>query len=58
MPSASCLDFAKAFDRVDHTILLTKLKNMGISGKVLCWMHDFLTGRKHVVRVDGWLAVK
>ena len=50
------LDFAKAFDRVDHTILLTKLKSMGISGKVLCWIHDFLTGRKHVVRVDGQLS--
>ena len=29
-------DFAKAFDKVEHAILLTKLKNMRISRKVLC----------------------
>ena len=47
------LDFAKAFDRVDHSLLLAKLKNVGGSGKVLCGIHDFLTGRKQVVRVNG-----
>ena len=28
------LDFAKAFDKVNHNILLSKIKNMGIGGKV------------------------
>ena len=28
------LDFAKAFDKVDHNILLSKIRNMGIGGKV------------------------
>ena len=27
------LDFSKAYDRVDHTILIAKLNGMGISGK-------------------------
>ena len=50
------LEFAKDFDAVDHVILLTKLKNMRISGKVSCWIHDFLTGRKQVVRVNVQLS--
>ena len=49
------LDFAKAFDKVDHAILLTKLNKMGISWKVLCWIHDYLTGRKQVVCVNRQL---
>ena len=31
------LDFAKAFDRVHHKILLNKLCNFGISGSLLEW---------------------
>ena len=50
------LDFTKTFDKVDHSILLTELKNMGISGKVLRWIHNFLTGRKQVVHVNGLLS--
>ena len=30
---ASFLDLAKAFDSLDHTILMTKLYEMGIKGK-------------------------
>ncbi|CAL4160822.1 unnamed protein product, partial [Meganyctiphanes norvegica] len=38
------LDFAKAFDKVDHDILCHKLKKLGITGKVGIWIKDFLTG--------------
>ena len=37
------IDFAKAFDKVDHDILLKKLKNIGINGMVGVWMHNFLS---------------
>ena len=47
------LDFAKAFDKVDHAILLQKLKNIGIGGELLSWISDFLTDRSQVVVVDG-----
>ncbi|CAL4173088.1 unnamed protein product, partial [Meganyctiphanes norvegica] len=30
------LDFAKAFDKVDHNILCHKIKSLGITGKVAC----------------------
>ena len=36
------LDFAKAFDKVDHGILLNKLKKIAINGKVGVWIHNFL----------------
>ena len=39
------LDFAKAFDKVDHGVVLKKLKSLGIGGKLGRWIHCFLTGR-------------
>ena len=39
------LDFAKAFDNVDHGILLNKLKKIGIKGKIGVWIHNFLSNR-------------
>ena len=47
------LDFSKAFDKVDHNILLAKLKRYGIAGKLYQWIESFLRGRKQTVVVDG-----
>ena len=47
------LDFAKAFDKVSHTILLKKLENLGIGGKVLAWIKCFLSERVQAVTVEG-----
>lgn len=47
------LDFAKAFDSVDHKILLAKLEAFGISGDLLAWFSDYLTGRLQRVVVEG-----
>ena len=46
-------DFKKAFDRVPHNRLILKLKCLGISGKVLNVIKDFLTGRTFRVSVEG-----
>ena len=46
------LDFAKAFDKVDHGILLHKLRDLGITGKIGCWIHSFLTNRYQFVSVN------
>ncbi len=35
------LDFAKAFDKVDHEILLEKVKKHKISGKIGKWIKEF-----------------
>ena len=47
------LDFAKAFDKVDHGILFHKLRKLGISGRVGKWLYNFLTNRQQVVKVNG-----
>ena len=46
------VDFSKAFDRVPHEYLLSKLLAHGITGKVLDWLRDFLVGRSMTVRVN------
>ncbi len=47
------LDFAKAFDSVPHQRLLTKIKALGIDGKVLAWLAAFLSNRRQCVHVNG-----
>ena len=50
------LDFSKAFDKVDHSILLLKLKNFGIPEKTLKWIESFITGRIQKVTVNSILS--
>ena len=47
------LDFAKAYDKVDHGILIHKVREMGIMGKIGVWLHSFLTNREQSVAVSG-----
>lgn len=35
-------DFAKAFYKIDHQVLLGKLERYGISGHALFWLLEFL----------------
>ena len=47
------LDFAKAFDKVDHQILLKKLHGFGVRGKLLTWLNCYLSNRQQTVVIDG-----
>lgn len=47
-------DFEKAFDRVDHVILLNKLQILGIHGDLLRWTESYLTNRSQAVVIGGY----
>ena len=47
------LDYAKAFDKVDHKLLLQKLKVYGITGRLYQWIRSFLSHRHQTVVING-----
>ena len=47
------LDYAKAFDKVDHRLLLLKLEKYGFNHKLIAWVRSFLHKRSQVVLVNG-----
>ena len=53
---AILLDFAKAFDKVPHLRLLSKLTSYGITGNTQNGINYFLSNRKQRVSVNGALS--
>ena len=47
------VDFRKAFDLVDHTLLLKKLRHYKISNETLFWFSSYLLKRKQKVVINN-----
>jgi len=47
------IDLSKAFNTIDHTILLTKLQHCGIRGVTLDWFKNYLTNRLQFVSIEN-----
>ena len=53
LPLAIFLDMSKAFDTLNHDILLDKLRFYGITSKEICFFKSYLNNRTQYVDYDG-----
>jgi hypothetical protein len=50
------IDLSKAYDTVDHRILLNKLEKYGLRGTVLRWFQSYLNDRKQYVSINNTVS--
>ena len=50
------IDLTKAFDTVNHTIVLQKLASYGVNDSTLSWFSSYLSGRSQTVSVNSTLS--
>ena len=50
------LDLKKAFDTVNHDILIKKLKHYGVDNRELLWFKSYLANRSQTVNVNSTLS--
>jgi len=53
---AILVDFTKAFDIADHTVLMPKLAELQLRGNIYNWIGSFLSARQQVCRLNGTVS--
>lgn len=48
--------FSKAFDKVNHSILIKKLEGYGIHGNLLRWISSYLHNRSQLINIKWHLS--
>lgn len=56
--SSTFIDIRKAFDSVDHSLLIIKLQNSGLSGIALQLIKSYLQNRRQYVLIDGFKSTE
>ena len=47
-------DFSKAFDKINHNILIAKLAEIGVHGDFLKWFTSYVYNRSQIVTINGY----
>lgn len=50
------IDFSKAFDTINHNILLAKMRKLGFSESTVSWVANYLSNRSHSTLVNATLS--
>ena len=50
------IDFSKAFDVVNHEVLLQKVSTLGLPDNIHNWLVSFITGRQQKCKVNGSIS--
>ena len=53
---AAFIDLRKAFDTMDHFILVDKMKYYGIKKRNILWIENYLSNRRQVVNANGAIS--
>ena len=50
------LDFSKAFDHIDHNVLVKKLIDLGVRRSLIAWLCSFLSDRRQAVKLNSLVS--